>query len=125
MGRNYLTLQQPGWAGAARQQGATWPFSGAYVRWVAARPAFPSAVAHEGRELETAMRSVSKPSARQERDLPSSCMSLLLVRSVANKEAFLYLGKQSTSNSCGFNAVDLPRALTLYSVFSKTPRQSV
>lgn len=89
------------------------------------QPAFPPAMAHEGRELETAMRSVSKPSALQERDLPSSCKSLVLVQSVASKEASLYPGKQSTSDSCGFNAVELPGALTLYSVFSKTPSELV
>lgn len=87
--------------------------------------AFPPALAHEGRELETAMRSVSKPSALQERDLPSSCKSLVLVPSVANKEASLCPGKQSTSDSCGFSAVELSGALTLYSVFSKTPSQLV
>lgn len=67
------------------------------------------------------MRSVSQPSALQERDLPSSCKSLVLVQSVANKEAFLYLGKLSTSNSCGFNAVELPGELTPYSVSLKLP----
>lgn len=57
------------------------------------QPAFPPAVAHEGRELETAMWSVSKPSPLQERDLTSSCKSLVLVQSVASKEASLYPGK--------------------------------
>ena len=44
-----------------------------------------------------------------------------LAQTVANTEVFLYLNKKPTSNSCHFSAVELSKALTVYSVFSKIP----
>ena len=44
-----------------------------------------------------------------------------LAQTVANTEVFLYLNKKPTSNSCRFSAVELSKALTVYSVFSKIP----